>query len=261
MGIEINNLYWQPEKEGKQILNGIDALIKKGGFYGILGPNGSGKTSFIRHILGLLSVSEGEILIENKEINEYKRKEIATLLSFVPQNTNLDAAFTVYDIVMMGRAPHQGKFASVSKKDKEIVEEAMKFTNCDKFRDKSFLNLSGGEAQRVVTARAIAQQTPYLILDEPISHLDIRYQMELMQCLKKLNEERQTTIIAVLHDLNLAYSYCKDILLMKDGNVYASGNRKEVLTRENLHEVYEMDFMIVKHPETNENYYIPKLEK
>lgn len=162
---------------------------------------------------------------------------------------------------MMGRAPHQGKFASVSKKDKEIVEEAMKFTNCDKFRDKSFLNLSGGEAQRVVTARAIAQQTPYLILDEPISHLDIRYQMELMQCLKKLNEERQTTIIAVLHDLNLAYSYCKDILLMKDGNVYASGNRKEVLTRENLHEVYEMDFMIVKHPETNENYYIPKLEK
>lgn len=85
--------------------------------------------------------------------------------------------------------------------------------------------------------------------------------MELMQCLKKLNEERQTTIIAVLHDLNLAYSYCKDILLMKDGNVYASGNRKEVLTRENLHEVYEMDFMIVKHPETNENYYIPKLEK
>lgn len=261
MGIEINELYWQPEKDGRQILNGINATIKEGKFYGILGPNGSGKTSFIRHILRLLSVSQGEILIENKGIDNFKRKELATILSFVPQNTNLDAAFTVYDIVMMGRAPHQGKFTGVTKADKEIVEEAMKYTNCDKFREKSFLNLSGGEAQRVITARAIAQQTPYLILDEPISHLDIRYQMELMQCLKKLNEERGTTIIAVLHDLNLAFSYCKEIILMKDGKVFASGDRVAVLTRENLHEVYELDFTIVKHPDTDENYYIPKLDK
>lgn len=261
MGIDINELYWQPEKDGKGILNGINVKIEKGKFYGILGPNGSGKTSFIRHILRLLSVYKGEILVEDKDIDDYNRKELATILSFVPQNTNLDAAFTVYDIVMMGRAPHQGKFAGVTKEDREIVEEAMRFTKCDKFRNKSFLNLSGGEAQRVVTARAIAQQTPYLILDEPISHLDIRYQMELMQCLKKLNEERGTTIIAVLHDLNLAYSYCKEIFLMKDGKIFASGDRMDVLTRENLHEVYEMDFTIVKHPDTNENYYIPKLEQ
>lgn len=261
MGIDIKELYWQPEKEGKHILKGINATIDQGKFYGILGPNGSGKTSLIRHILRLLSVSQGEILIEGKEIDSYKRRDLATMLSFVPQNTNLDAGFTVYDIVMMGRAPYQGRLAGATKADREAVEEAMEFTNCAKFREKSFLNLSGGEAQRVITARAIAQQTKYLILDEPISHLDIRYQMELMQCLKKLNEERGTTIIAVLHDLNLAYAYCKEHILMKDGMIFAYGDRADVLSRENLKQVYGMDFTIVKHPDTSENYYIPKLVK
>ena len=261
MGIEVKGVTWQPEKEGKYILNDINVSIFDKGFYGILGPNGSGKTSLIRHILRLLTVMEGKITVKNKGIDEYKRKELATILSFVPQNTNLDSDFTVQDIVMMGRSPYQGRFSSITKEDRNIVEEAMLFTKCDHLRDKSFLSLSGGEAQRAITARAIAQQTSFLILDEPISHLDIRYQVELMQCLKKLNEERGTTIIAVLHDLNLAYMYCKDIILMKDGHVYAKGDRKKVMTLERLKEVYEMDFSIMKHPDTGENYYIPKLDK
>jgi len=258
MGIEVEKLTWQIEKEDKFILNDINVSIFEQGFYGILGPNGSGKTSLIRHILRLLSVTEGRITVREQRIDEYKRKDLATILSFVPQNTNIDSAFTVQDIVMMGRAPYQARFSSVTKEDRNIVEEAMTFTRCKHLSDKSFLSLSGGEAQRVITARAIAQKTPYLILDEPISHLDIRYQMELMHCLKKLNEERGTTIIAVLHDLNLAYTYCKDIVLMKDGQVFAKGERKRVMTLEHLREVYEMDFSIVKHPDTGDNYYIPK---
>lgn len=258
MGLEVKNLCWQPVKEEKHILNDVNISIADKGFYGILGPNGSGKTSLIRHILRLLSVTEGSIQIKGRDVTEYKRKELATILSFVPQNTNLDSDFTVEDIVMMGRAPYQERFRGITKEERKIVEEAMAFTKCDHLREKSFISLSGGEAQRVVTARAIAQRTPYLILDEPISHLDIRYQVELMQCLRKLNEERGTTIIAVLHDLNLAYMYCKDIILMKNGKIYANGDRKMVMTKENLKEVYEMNFVVVKHPMTGENYYIPK---
>lgn len=258
MEIKVNDLHWRAVKEGKDILNGIDTVIHKGGFYGILGPNGSGKTSFIRHLLRLLPLTEGTITIDREDIASYKRKVLSAKLSFVPQNTNLASTFSVYDIVMMGRAPYQGRFEGLSLKDREIVKEAMEFTKCWNLRDKVFENLSGGEAQRVITARAIAQQTPYLILDEPISHLDIRHQMELMKCLKKLNEERGTTIIAVLHDLNLAYMFCENVILMKEGQIFKSGHREEVMTTDNLLTVYEMDFTVVKHPDSKEDYFIPR---
>lgn len=255
--LAVSKLSWQPDKESNYILNNISENFKEGGFYGILGPNGSGKTSFIRHILRLLEIKEGNIYLDKKDINKFSRKELATNISFVPQNVNMDVDFSVYDIVSMGRTPYQKRFQDLTKEDKELIEYAMDITNCAYLRDNSFSYLSGGEAQRVLVARAIAQNTKYLILDEPISHLDIRYQVELMETLKKLNEKENKTVIAILHDLNLSAAYCKNIVLMKDGVVYASGMVEEVLTKENLKEVYEMDFEIHKLLKNQQLFFVP----
>ena len=166
-------------------------------------------------------------------------------------------SFTVYDIVAMGRNPYMKRFQDLSQKDRDLINHAMEVTNCAYLKDKAFSYLSGGEAQRVLVARAIAQDTKYLILDEPISHLDIRYQVELMETLKKLNEEENKTIIAILHDLNLSSAYCKEIFLMKDGKVYVEGSVKDVLTEENLKAVYDINFEIHKMKSKNSMFFIP----
>lgn len=254
--LSVSNLCWKPDNQN-YILNNISESFHEGGFYGILGPNGSGKTSFIRHILRFLEIKEGSIYLDSKNINEYSRKQIAANISFVPQNVNMDVNFTVYDIISMGRTPYQKRFQDLSKEDKKLIDNAMEITNCTYLKDKQFSYLSGGEAQRVLVARAIAQDTKYLILDEPISHLDIRYQVELMETLKKLNEEENKTIIAILHDLSLSSAYCSEIVLMKDGSVYANGFVEEVLTKENLKEVYEMDFEIYKIENKKQMFFMP----
>lgn len=255
--LNIEKLCWQAEDKEKYILNNISGRFKEGGFYGILGPNGSGKTSLVRHILRFIDVKHGLICLDNKDIKDYSRKELACSISFVPQNVNIDVSFTVYDIVAMGRNPYMKRFQDLSQKDRDLINHAMEVTNCAYLKDKAFSYLSGGEAQRVLVARAIAQDTKYLILDEPISHLDIRYQLELMETLKKLNEEENKTIIAILHDLNLSSAYCKEIFLMKDGKVYVEGSVKDVLTEENLKAVYDINFEIHKMKSKNSMFFIP----
>lgn len=255
--LNIEKLCWQAEDKEKYILNNISGRFKEGGFYGILGPNGSGKTSLVRHILRFIDVKHGLICLDNKDIKDYSRKELACSISFVPQNVNIDVSFTVYDIVAMGRNPYMKRFQDLSQKDRDLINHAMEVTNCAYLKDKAFSYLSGGEAQRVLVARAIAQDTKYLILDEPISHLDIRYQVELMETLKKLNEEENKTIIAILHDLNLSSAYCKEIFLMKDGKVYVEGSVKDVLTEENLKAVYGINFEIHKMKSKNSMFFIP----
>ncbi|APF21581.1 ABC transporter ATP-binding protein [Clostridium butyricum] len=255
--LNIEKLCWQAEDKEKYILNNISGRFKEGGFYGILGPNGSGKTSLVRHILRFIDVKHGLICLDNKDIKDYSRKELACSISFVPQNVNIDVSFTVYDIVAMGRNPYMKRFQDLSQKDWDLINHAMEVTNCAYLKDKAFSYLSGGEAQRVLVARAIAQDTKYLILDEPISHLDIRYQVELMETLKKLNEKDNKTIIAILHDLNLSSAYCKEIFLMKDGKVYAEGSVKDVLTEENLKAVYDINFEIHKMKSKNSMFFIP----
>lgn len=255
--LNIEKLCWQAEDKEKYILNNISGRFKEGGFYGILGPNGSGKTSLVRHILRFIDVKHGLICLDNKDIKDYSRKELACSISFVPQNVNIDVSFTVYDIVAMGRNPYMKRFQDLSQKDRDLINHAMEVTNCAYLKDKAFSYLSGGEAQRVLVARAIAQDTKYLILDEPISHLDIRYQVELMETLKKLNEQENKTIIAILHDLNLSSAYCKEIFLMKDGKVYVEGSVKDVLTEENLKAVYDINFEIHKMKSKNSMFFIP----
>lgn len=258
--LSVQNVSWQPNDQTNYILENISTEFVEGGFYGILGPNGSGKTSLIRHILRFLETQEGRITIEDKSIHHFSRKELAAHLSFVPQNVNMDVSFNVYDIVAMGRTPYLKRFQELSKQDHEKIVHAMEITNCLPLKEKPFSYLSGGEAQRVLVARAIAQDTKWLILDEPISHLDIRYQVELMETLKKLNETEHKTIIAILHDLNLSSAYCKDFVLMKEGKIFAKGQAKEVLTPQNLKEVYEMDFQVMNMEEPQRMFFVPVLD-
>lgn len=257
--LSVQELSWKPNKE-VSVLEEVGCEFHEGGFYGILGPNGSGKTSLIRHILRFLEAQTGKIELEKKELQQFTRKRLATYLSFVPQNVNMDLNFTAYDVVAMGRTPYLKRFQELSKKDYECIDQAMKIANCYELKDKMFSNLSGGESQRVLVARAIAQDTKWLILDEPISHLDIRYQVELMETLKRLNQQEGRTILAILHDLNLSAAYCKEILLMKDGKVFAQGEVDDVLTVANLKEVYEMEFEIHQRAQ-KQKYFIPIVQK
>ncbi len=255
--MEVDKLSWKPHKEQTAILNHMTQSFDEGVFYGIMGPNGSGKTSFIRHLLRFLELQEGKIQLKNQALHSYSRKELATYISFVPQNVNLDVDFTVYEMVAMGRTPYIKRLKSLSEEDEKIIEHAMQITHCKSLKDRSFSCLSGGEAQRVLVARAIAQDTKCLILDEPISHLDIRYQVEIMENLKYLNEKERKTIIAILHDINLCAAYCKEVVLMKQGEVYASGLVEEVLTKEHLKAVYEMEFEIYEQIDRKQKFYIP----
>lgn len=255
--INSDNLFWQPEKEKEPILNKVSLNFEEGGFYAIIGPNGSGKTSFLRHVMRFLKVESGTLSINGMQIEEYNRLHLAKEIALVPQNTQIDSAFSVYDIVMMGRNPHQKRFDGITQKDIAKVEEAMKLASCDGFESKKITNLSGGEAQRVVVARAIAQDTPWLLLDEPVSNLDLRHQKELMETLKLLNEQSNVSMIVVLHDINLAANYCSHIVMMKNGKVYFSGKTKEAMTTERLEEVYEIPFVSAAHPVSKMNYYIP----
>jgi iron complex transport system ATP-binding protein len=169
----------------------------------------------------------------------------------------LESSFLAYDIVMMGRIPHQKRFADATEIDREIVQQSMLLTDCYELRDKCVTTLSGGEAQRVVTARAIAQDTQWLVLDEPTSNLDVKHQIELMVSLVKLNEKKEKTIIAVLHDINIAAQYCNRIIMMKNGRIHSNGRTEEVLTKENLIDVYDIDFEILDNPRTGKKYYVP----
>lgn len=256
--IQIDKLIWRPDKEDKPVLEDISCTFEAGKIYGIIGPNGSGKTSLVKSILRFIEAEQGAIELNARSLKEYKRKELAREIAFVPQSTGMENSFQTKDIVFMGRIPYQKKFfAEESEEDKLIVDEAMCMTDCYHFRKKEVSLLSGGESQRVVTARAIAQDTGWLILDEPTSSLDVKHQIELMNWLVKLKEEKSKTIIAVLHDINIASAYCNNIILMKDGKIHSQGDTSQVLTRENLMEVYDIDFEIMENTITGGRYYIP----
>jgi iron complex transport system ATP-binding protein len=158
---------------------------------------------------------------------------------------------------MMGRSPYQKRFAEASEDDQNKVVEAMKLTDCYGLREKEVSLLSGGEAQRVITARAIAQDTDWLILDEPTSSLDVKHQIELMEALLKLKEHKSKTIIAVLHDINIASRYCNKIIMMKNGKIYCYGNTEDILTIENLFKVYGIHFEQLETSGTRKKYFIP----
>jgi len=252
--ININNLCFSFEKE---VLRNININIERGKFYTILGPNGSGKTTLLRLLSKSLHMEKGDIFIDEVALTQIKPTFLAKKMAVVPQSTEIEFDFSVQDIVLMGRTPHISRFCSESAKDLEIAMNAMKCTNTWELRNKSINALSGGEKQRVVVARAIAQETGIILLDEPISHLDIHHQIEIMNQLKQLNKNKNITIIMVLHDLNIAAAYGDHMILMHDGGVYKDGTPEEVLTEDIIKKVYGLEVYITKNPKTGKTFIMP----
>ncbi len=256
--VHTDKLTWKPAKKANPVLEDISIDLNSGRFYGLLGPNGAGKTSLVRQLLKLQGSTVGTVKLDDIDVNDIKRRDLARKMAFLPQHINSNVEFTVAEIVAMGREPYRKSLTPLSEKDKRIIREAMEFTDCLSFKDKSVKLLSGGERQRVMIARTIAQDTSWIILDEPVSSLDITHQVRLMQLLDKLRIEKKKTIVAILHDINLATTFCSHLILMKDGNVVTEGETKKVLTAENLEKLYGMKFEMVNLAERDVPYVMPK---
>lgn len=229
------------------ILSNINMEIDNKEFIGIIGPNGSGKSTFLKCLYRNLKPSSGIIKLDDLDLNKYSIKDSARKIGVLAQHNFCDFDFKVSEIVLMGRSPHKKLLESDTKSDYEIVENALIKVDMLEFKDRSFNTLSGGEQQRIILARALAQQTECLILDEPTNHLDIKYQLQLMNIVKNLNIE----VIAAIHDLNIAALFCDKIYVMKDGNIVAFGKPEEILTRDLIKEVYEVDSIITKNNDGN----------
>lgn len=241
----------------RDVLHGINLSIRKGEFVGIIGPNGSGKTTLLKALNGLLPYT-GEIKIHGIQLNELSVKQRSKLLSTVPQSASDGMDMRVESLVLMGRYPYLGLFSGYSETDMAAVEQALLETNTAKFIGRRACELSGGELQGVFLARALAQQTEILLLDEATSGLDFSRSIDVFDLLAKKNDNG-STILSVVHDLNLAALYCTRIIMLKDGMVKYDGNVKDVFTSANLEQVYETKISIAKHPTINvpQALYIP----
>lgn len=228
-----------------EILNEVFLNAKPGEFVGLIGPNGSGKTTLLKSIAGLQPISDGILQIAAKEIGTYTSKKLAKMISYVPQDTTLDFDFTVSEIVQMGRHIHSSRFSLDDPEGKVHVEKAMVYTGIRHLKDRSILSLSGGQKQLVFIAKALAQQTPIILLDEPISALDIHFQLKVLTMLKNLSLQGKT-IIVVLHDLNLAARFCSKLVLLKEGGVLGYGSPANVLRADYINSTYQVNAVIRK---------------
>ena len=238
------------------VLKSVSLAIEQGGFLGILGPNGCGKTTFLRSLSKVLKPEDGVVYIDGKTVSSYDAKTFAKTVGCVSQETETGFEFSVRDIVLMGRHPHIGRLAPLTAGDYAIADEAMRFTNTLQFKDRLVTELSGGERQRVLIAKTLAQQPKILLLDEPTNHLDVCHQIEILQLIRSLTPK--ITVIGVLHDLNLASYFCDRIVLMEKGQILSVGTPAEVLTPEQVYNVFSVRMIVSPHPVTGKPYLIPE---
>ncbi|MDH3782265.1 MAG: ABC transporter ATP-binding protein [Desulfobulbaceae bacterium] len=232
----------------KLILSNVSLEVSAGEFFVIIGPNGAGKTSLLKVLSGLQKAQKGTVTIKDKNILNYRRRNLSQIMAIVPQHIEVGFPFTVADTVIMGRSPHLGILGMEGENDFHIAEEAMKFTDVSHLTDRKLFQLSGGELQRVIIARAICQQPEIILLDEPTTALDPAHQLKIMDLLEKFRREHGTTIIMVSHDLNLASMYGDRVLLLKSGRVVKTGDPKSVLNKELLEDSYGCRIQVDESP-------------
>lgn len=241
------------------VLNALNMEVPQGAFTAIVGPNGCGKSTFVKQLIKSLKPQSGDIHIFGKPLNSYSHKALGKLIAYVPQATQIGFDFTVEEVVLMGRYPHLKRFQSETPKDREIAAEAMKATGVWALKDKPANALSGGEQQRVIVARALAQEPQILILDEPISHLDLPHQVELMALIRKMAQEKGITVLAIIHDLNLALDYSDYVVMMQGGQVHYSGIPTEIISERSIREIYGLEVCMIQNPVTGNPHVIPKM--
>lgn len=220
----------------RAILNDVSILVKKGEMVGIVGPNGSGKTTMLKHIYRVLPVKKNTVYINGKALESMAYSESAREMTVVRQENSSEFTYTVENMVLMGRAPYRRDFESFTKEDKAIASRALSAIGMSLYADRPFGRLSGGEKQRVLIARSLAQQADIFLLDEPTNHLDVYYQWSLMEMIKEL----RVTVLGVFHELNLAARFCDRIYMLKDGGIVCSGAPEEVFTPARLAEVFRV---------------------
>ena len=227
--------------DNKRIVDRVSFELKENDLAMVIGPNGAGKTTLIKAIMGIVPY-DGTILLEGKPLSSMKPRLLAQKIGVLTQKHQPQFAHTVYDVVSMGRYAYLGGFlGKLGPKDKEKIQEALYLTGMEDFQHQSVLTLSGGELQRVFLAQLFAQDPQMLILDEPTNHLDLQYQISLFDMIKKWSKEKGRAVLAVVHDLNMAYTYGNKALMMDCGRAYAQGEVEEVLSRDNLRAVYRVD--------------------
>lgn len=226
---------------GNLILKGVGLDIGDRELVGVIGPNGSGKSTLLKCIYRTLKPTGGAVYLDGRDLEAYSYKDSARRIAVVAQHNYYNFDFSVRDVVLMGRAPHKRALDRDNAEDYKIVADSLETVGMSAFADRSFSTLSGGEQQRVILARALAQRTPCLILDEPTNHLDIKYQLQLMDLVRGLDR----TVIAAVHDLNIAAMYCDRLYAVKDGRIVGQGAPRQLLTPEFIREVYEVDAQVM----------------
>jgi iron complex transport system ATP-binding protein len=245
--LALKNINFSYERE--PFLKDFSLAIKAGEFFGIIGPNGSGKTTILKLMAGFLKPQAGSVLVFDQEINKIGRNDLAKIVGFVPQENFFAFEFTVFDVVLWGRNPYLKRLESPKKTDFDKAIQALTSADIFALKDKSINRISAGERQRVVLARALAQEPKILLLDEATSHLDITHQVEFLKILKKLNADGMT-IVFLSHDLNLASLVCSRILLLDKGQPVACDKPELVLKPELIERVYKVKPYLQNHPET-----------
>ncbi|MEG1189681.1 MAG: ABC transporter ATP-binding protein [Cetobacterium sp.] len=241
--LEIKDVDFEVEKI--KILKNINLEVKSGEVIGIIGPNGSGKSTLLKSINGINKVSRGEILLNQKSIYSYDEKELARNISFMSQNTNIAFDFPCEDVVMLGRYPHLKKFEEYGKSESEITGKYMEMTNTFSFRNKLISELSGGERQKVLFAKALTQEGKIILLDEPSANLDMHHEEEIFKIVTAQKREGITTIV-VIHNLRTAIKYCTRLILLSVGEIIKDGIPEEVIMEENLKNVYKINAKVYK---------------
>jgi iron complex transport system ATP-binding protein len=238
----------------RRIVSDVNVTVHDRNFVGLLGPNGSGKSTVLKTLYRVNKPVEGRVLLDGDDLVAMKPKDAARRVAAVAQETVVEFDFTVFEMVMIGRTPHKRSFDRDGERDRWIVTEALEQVGCETLAHRSYNTLSGGEKQRVLIARAIAQEADHLVLDEPTNHLDIRYQIEVLELVSSFG----MTVLAALHDLSLASLFCDSVYLMTDGRVVASGPPEAVITTETVRHAYGADVLVVEHPETGTPHLIPR---
>jgi len=236
--LSILNISYRYQKE--LVLQNVFFELNKGDYCAIIGPNGSGKTTLLNIISGALKKQEGEIFVSGKKIEDYGIKSLAKQISVVPQRSEPVYHFSVFDMVMFGRHPYQTGWNYYDSEDENIVVEALRKTNLLSLKNRMTFQLSGGEFQRTLIARAIAQQAPLMLLDEPLANLDIPHQFEILDILSELNQTKQTTILMVIHDVSLAVQTIPKSLLLKNGRLSFFGETENIVRQNLIAELFDL---------------------
>ncbi|MFX3636436.1 MAG: ABC transporter ATP-binding protein [Candidatus Pristimantibacillus sp.] len=238
--IEVQQL--SKKYSGKMVVEDVSLSIEKGKITSFIGPNGAGKSTLLSMISRLLTKDSGEVIIDGKEISKWKSTELATKISILKQSNNINVRLTVRELVSFGRFPYsQGKLTA---EDWKYVDEAIRYMDLDEMQHKYLDQLSGGQNQRAFIAMVIAQNTEYILLDEPLNNLDMKHSVQIMKVLRRLVNELGKTIVLVIHDINFASCYSDHIVALKDGRVVREGSVDEIITNAALHDIYDMDIQI-----------------